>query len=129
MNTIEKTNVTTFSMILSHVIHQHIQSLGMTLNQFYALTGISQPSWSRLSRGQTRFDIEDLKTIEKKVGIPMLAVIETASAVEKKALKEGIQIIEPYTTQKKSDLAELGLMVVAGAVLGFLAVQAIKSKS
>jgi len=55
-------------------------------------------------------------------------VLQTAQQVELKAKREGIKIIEPYTTQNKSDLAEMGLMIVAGAVLGFMALQVIKSK-
>jgi len=117
---------TTFSMIVAHVIGQRIKAMGITFNEFYALTGISQASWSRMARGQTRFDIEDLRLIEEKTQISYIDVLETARAVEAKAESEGIKLIQPYTTQNKTDLAEAGVSIVAGAVLGFLALQVIK---
>jgi len=104
MTTIENSHATTFSMIIAHVIAQRCKVGGMTMNAFYERTGISQASWSRLARGQTRFDIEDLRIIERRVHIPITEVLQT------------------------SDLAEMGLMIVAGAVLGFMALQVIKSK-
>jgi len=128
MTIIDNSPATTFSMIIAHVIAQRCKVEGLTMNAFYERTGISQASWSRLARGQTRFDIEDLRIIEQKIHMPISQVLKTAEEVEAKAKREGIKIIEPYTTQNKSDLAELGLMIVAGAVLGFMALQAIRSK-
>ena len=128
MTTIKNSHATTFSMIIAHVIAQRCKVGGMTMNAFYKRTGISQASWSRLARGQTRFDIEDLRIIERSVHMPISEILQTAEQVEQKAKREGIKIIEPYTTQNKSDLAEVGLMIVAGAVLGFMALQVIKSK-
>ena len=48
--------------------------------------------------------------------------------VEQKAILEGIQVIEPYSTKKKADLSKMGMTVVAGGVLGFLVVRAFKTK-
>lgn len=126
MSTLKTSQATTFSMIVAHVIGERVKAMGMTFNDFYALTGISQASWSRMARGQTRFDIEDLRMIEQRAKIPYMSVLETARIVEKKAQREGIKLIEPYTTQNKSDLADMGVTIVAGAVLGFLALQAIR---
>ena len=93
---------------------------------FHSRTGISQPSWSRLSRGQTRFDVEHLNTIEQTLGISMDRVLASAKRLEAKVKQEGIEIIPPYTTQKKDDLAKLGFNIVAVAVLSFLAVQILR---
>lgn len=128
MTALENSPATTFSMIIAHVIAQRCKVDGLTMNAFYERTGISQASWSRLARGQTRFDIEDLRIIEHRVHMPISQILHTAKEVEEKAKREGIKIIEPYTTQNKADLAEVGLMIVAGAVLGFMALQVIRSK-
>lgn len=125
MNNSKIAQATTFSMIVAHVIGERVKAMGMTFNDFYARTGISQASWSRMARGQTRFDIEDLRLIQQKVGIQYMEVLKTAQIVEAKAQREGIKLIEPYTTKNKSDLADTGFSIVAGAVLGFLALQAI----
>ena len=128
MTTFETAQATTFSMIVAHVIGQKIKAKGMTFKNFYAETGISQASWSRMARGQTRFDIEDLHLIERKTAISFMEVLATARIVEAKAINEGIKVIPPYTTQNKSDLANTGFVIVAGAVLGFLAIQAMKQR-
>ena len=122
----ESQPATTFSMILAHVIAQRCELQGMALADLYEQTGISQPSWSRLSRGQTRFDIEHLRNVELALVFPIEEMLTAARAVEAKARGEGIQLIEPYTTGNKADLAKLGVIIVAGAVLGFMAMQALK---
>lgn len=126
MTDLELKPAATFSMIVAQVVAQNCRDRGIGMADFYSKTGISQPSWSRLSRGQTRFDIEDLKNIEQKFDIAMVDVLAGAKGVEEKAKDEGIKIIQPYTTQKKDDLAKLGLSIVAVAVLGFLAAQILK---
>lgn len=126
MNDTQPRPATTFSMILSHVIAQRCELVGASLAELQDRTGISQPSWSRLSRGQTRFDIEHLRNIEKVLSFPMEDMISAARSVEMKAEDEGIKIIEPFTTGNKSDLAQLGLVIVAGAVLGFMAMKTLK---
>jgi len=128
MTTLKNSPATTFSMILAHVIAQRCKVDGLTMNAFYERTGISQASWSRLARGQTRFDVEDLRIIERHIHMPITQILSTAEEVEMKAKREGIKIIEPYTTKNKSDLADVGLMIVAGAVLGFMALQVLRSK-
>jgi len=95
----------------------------MPLGKFYKETGISQPSWSRLSRGQSRFDIEDLKIIEAKTGFKMEPLLSEAKILEARVQNEGIEIMQPYTTQNKADLAMVGKAVIAVAVLAFLATQ------
>ena len=126
MNDKNLTPVTTFSMLLAYAIGQRCKQSGIPMGDFYAKTGISQPSWSRLSRGQTRFDIEDLKIIEQKTGFTMESVLSSAKVLEAGVKREGIEIVQPYTTQKKSDLAEVGKTVVAVAVLGFIASQLLR---
>ena len=116
----------TYSMLLTQVIATHCRNSGIPMAEFHQRTGISQPSWSRLSRGQTRLDVEDLKTIESELDLPIEKLVEEANQLEQKVTDEGIQIIEPYTTQKKTDLANMGVAIVAGAVLGFLAAQVLK---
>lgn len=123
MNIENFTPIATFSMLLAFVISKRWQKGGQNMNAFYDHTGISQPSWSRLSRGQTRFDVEDLKIIEDKTGFSIESLIGEAKDLEKGVQQEGIEIVEPYTTQRKSDLAKLGKAVVAVAVLGFIASQ------
>jgi len=126
MNDLNLTPVTTFSMLLAYAISQRCRQNGIAMGDFYAKTGISQPSWSRLSRGQTRFDIEDLKTIEQQTGFTMESVLGSAKELEAGVKREGIEIVQPYTTQKKSDLAEVGKTVIAVAVLGFIASQLLR---
>lgn len=126
MNDESLTPVTTFSMLLAYAIGQRCKQNGIPMGDFYAKTGISQPSWSRLSRGQTRFDIEDLRIIEQKTGFSMESVLSSAKALEAGVKREGIEIVQPYTTQKKSDLAQVGKTVVAVAVLGFIASQLLR---
>jgi len=116
----------TFSMLVAQIIAQNCREKGVSMADFYSKTGISQPSWSRLARGQTRFDIEDLNTIEQTLDIKMDHVLAGAKRLKDKAKKEGIKIIQPYTTQNKDDLAKLGVNIVAVAVLSFLAVQILK---
>lgn len=126
MNTPNLTHVATFSMLLAFVVARRWQSQGKPMADFYALTGISQPSWSRLTRGQTRFDIEDLKTVERETGFSMESLIGEAKTLEAGVKNEGIEIVQPYTTQRKTDLEKLGMTVVAVAVLAFIASQVIK---
>lgn len=121
MNKKQQKNAATFSMVIAHIISKKCAENSILSADFYARSGISQPSWSRLCRGQTNFNIEDLLKIEHEFDFDLLQIIQEAKNLEGLLPSRGIEIIPPTTTQTKNNLKELGYVIVAGAVLGFLA--------
>jgi len=97
-------------------------------NEFFDQSGISQATWSRINRGLSHFNIEDLRSAARAAGIDLHLLISDADRIASELPKEDVAVIEPTKlprgtaatpAKKKSGNGAVGALV-AGATLAFL---------
>ena len=113
-----RSEATTFSMIIGQLIADEVQSRGMTMKAFFEETGLSQPTWSRMMRGQSKMVVEDLWSACRFLELNMGELINRADMVAKALPKQDIRILEPQ--------GNLGTIILASAALGFLITRLLK---
>jgi transcriptional regulator with XRE-family HTH domain len=107
----------TFSMIVVQLLLQRLVELGMTQKDFLQASGISQATWSRISRGLSSFSIEDLRGACRAVGLAYSDLIAQAEQVEAGLPQMDVQVVR---TTGPSDAAKFAGTFLAGAALAFL---------
>lgn len=117
---------TTFSMILAHLISERCQADKIPMQTLFSKVNLSQPTWWRITRGQTKFDIETLRLIERNFGYSMEWLIVSAKEIEARAKQQDIEVIQPFAAVSKEQLETAGKVIVAGAIIAFLASQVLK---
>lgn len=90
----------------------------MPLTSLYQKSGVSQATWSRIMRGQTKLGVEDLKNACQVAGTDMPSVIRDAEKIAAELPKEHVEVSEPVGTAKKDNDAVK--IVLASAALAFL---------
>ena len=113
-------------MIIAHLVSERCQIDNISMQTLFLKSGLSQPTWWRITRGQTKFDIETLRLIEKNFGYTIESIISSAKVIEGRAKQQGIEIIQPFASVSKQNLENAGKVIVAGAIIAFLASQALK---
>lgn len=113
--------VATQSMIIAGVLEAMLQRRGRKTSNLFERTSIKRPSWARLCKGQSKFDVEQLYDVSDKFNIRLARVFMLAEKVKNKAIESGIEIIPPIPTTKGKLTKLEGVTVVDVAVLAFLA--------
>lgn len=118
-------NSTTYSMIVAGVLEGLLREDDLGVDVLFKRTNITLPTWSRLSKGQSKLDLEHLYSIEKQLGYKACDVLKIAESVKQKAINDGIRIIPPIPTNSGRLTKKDGVAVVALAVLAYMAVKEI----
>jgi transcriptional regulator with XRE-family HTH domain len=118
INSKQSTDIATFSMILVSLLTHSYQEKKWDQLKFFKETGFSSATWSRLMRGQSHFQIEDLRTACKVLGLKLSELIASAEEAEAKLTQtEGIKVVSKDTTKKDPNILPA---VIAGAALMYL---------
>ncbi|WP_313978406.1 helix-turn-helix domain-containing protein [Iodidimonas nitroreducens] len=96
------------------------QNKGLTLKDFFEKSGISQPTWSRIMRGQSKMSLEDLKNGCDSLELQMSMIIDRAETIAKQLPKEDVKIVNPKDIQADQNNGDLTKFVLASAALAFL---------
>lgn len=108
----------TFSMIVASLIVTARERKEMSLQAFLEAIEMSQSSWSRITRGQSFFTLEELRASCRVLELTMSDVIRDAENASIKLTKhEDIQILDE---RKASNRKAIATAVIAVAALGFL---------
>ena len=126
MNTTGKAQVATISMIAAQILMDRARALGMPATDFYEKSGISQPTWSRIFRGQGRLSLDETKQCAEMVGLGMSDVAVDLERAESVLRLNGVNIVEPVSPHHKDQLYEAGKAVIAVAALAFLLSQVVR---
>jgi len=118
------TSATTYSMIIAGVIENYLKNEGLSQSDLFERTRITQPTWARLCRGQSKLDVEQLFSIQNAFDYKVSDLIGIADDVIKKANIDGIKIIPPISTQNGKLTKTDGVAIVAVAVLAYMALKA-----
>ncbi|MCK0070865.1 helix-turn-helix domain-containing protein [Kordiimonas laminariae] len=118
MNNNNKNEYTTFSMILGQLIMNKCEATGIPLTQLYEQSGVSQATWSRIMRGQTKLGVEDLFNLSKVAGLSLPSLMRDAESISEALPTQNVEVSEPIGTKSKN--GETMKVVLASAALAFL---------
>ena len=113
----------TFSMILTQLLNEELRSKGWKQKDFLGQTGISTASWSRISRGQSSFSMEDLRSACRILNVDNAELIKKAEIVEAELPSMDVEVVSPVGP---SEAAKYAGMFIAAAALAFLISRIIK---
>ena len=112
------TDKATYSMILCSLMSQICEDRGLLQKDFFQKTGIATGTWSRIMRGQAHFQIEDLRSACRELGLTVGQLTTEADKRQKQLIEqEGIEVVSK--DDLKSEGATAGKLI-AGAALLFL---------
>jgi transcriptional regulator with XRE-family HTH domain len=125
MSTFDMTtgNQATFSMILAQLLNDEMRDKNWTQKEFLEQSGISTASWSRISRGQSSFSMEDLRTACHVLGVDSAKLITEAEDVVAGLPDMDVQVVHPVGP---SNAAKYAGVFIAAAALAFLISRIIK---
>ncbi len=96
----------------------------MTQEEFLQQAGMSQSSWSRITRGISFFTLEELRLVCKVLNSSVSEIIHKADEITEKLEKnDDIEILE---TKKAKDNEAVVKTIIAGAALAFLVTRLMK---
>ena len=107
-------------MIVAELLAQGCNARGISAKAFFEGSGISQPTWSRIMRGQTKMSLEDLRSGCEYLGVSMPKLLERAEYIAANLPSEKVDVIEPQGTQHKAESSNVGAVILASAALAFL---------
>ena len=108
----------TYSMIVAQLVNRRREALGLSQADFFARSGLTQSSWSRINRGLSFFTLEELRAACRALDLPMPEVLgEADRAAEDLAKREDVEVLENL---KGSQNKALLPGIIAGAALAFL---------
>ena len=108
---------TTFSMILVQLLNREMRGKKWTQKEFLKQTGISTATWSRISRGQSSFSMEDLRSACRLLNLDCAKIIVEAEKVEAGLPAMDVEVVSPVGP---SEAAKFAGMFIAAAALAFL---------
>ena len=114
----------TISMIVSQLLNQRREETGQTQKAFLRASGLSQATWSRVSRGLSGFSVEDLRGACRALDMDCAELIATAEQVEAGLPQMDVQVVR---TSGPTDAAKFAGTFLAGAALAFLISRILRS--
>ena len=120
MNVKQKSNSTTFSMITCQLLENRCNESGMSRKDFFHQTSLSQPTWSRITRGQSKLTLEDLRDACRVLKLDMGSVVMQANIIaDQLPKKEHVNVVVP-------DGSQVGGAILAMGALAFLVARLLK---
>jgi len=107
----------TFSMILAQLLNEEMRVKNMNQKNFLDLTGISAATWSRITRGQSSFSVEDLRAACRVLDVDHADLIQKADRVVAELPSMDVEVVAPVGP---SGAAKFAGMFIAAAALAFL---------
>lgn len=114
------TQKTTYPAILGQVIEEKRKNLGLGQGDLAKALDISQPSWSRIEKGQSVINAEQLNAVAEALGEQTHVLLE---AVDKrvKLLKEGgVEVVTSKQLKQTKDGPGVGTVLAGAALAGFI---------
>jgi transcriptional regulator with XRE-family HTH domain len=122
MNASKIHDAVTFSMVAAQLLQQECSEKGQSMSEFFQRAGISQPTWSRVMRGQTKLSLEDVRAGCSVLKISMKDLLDEAETVAARLPEQDVQLITPKGTIPKDEDEGpgIGTIILASAALAFV---------
>lgn len=114
-------NETTYPAIVGRILAAHREERQIEQSDIANQIGVSQSTWSRIERGETALTVEALARAAKVLGVSSSSVLDDADRA-----KEGLaQMDVKVLMDRPRSGGETALLLLSGAVLGFLIAKAL----
>lgn len=113
----------TFSMILAQLLNEEMRVKGWKQKDFLDRTGISTATWSRITRGQSGFSVEDLRAACRVLDVDNADLVRKADKVVAGLPSMDVEVVAPVGP---SEAAKFTGMFIAAAALAFLISRIVK---
>ena len=115
--------VTTWPAIVGRVLAELRKESGLNQGDVADAVGVGQAAWSKIERGDSALTIEQLYAAARRLELDASDVLRYAELVRREAEVQGVEV--ELARHKPRDALAAGLVLVAGATLGVLVVEAI----
>ena len=113
----------TYSMILAQLLNEELRTKGLMQKDFLHRTEISTATWSRITRGQSSFSVEDLRSACHALNVDNAKLIMDADKVVAELPDMDVEVVAPVGP---SGAAKFAGMFIAAAALAFLISRIVK---
>jgi len=109
-------NRTTYGAVVGRILANRREYLGLEQMDIAKKLGISQPSWSRIERGETALTLEALARVAMALGMTSTQILDEAESAKTGLDEMGIEVLLERP-RKGEDMA---IAILGGAMLAFL---------
>ncbi len=110
---------TTYAAVLGRVLAHRREQSGLEQRDLAAALGLGQSAWSRIERGDSVINVEQLRTAAKTLGLPSSSLLQEADEAADALAARDVQVQTSKSVKSDSNaialisLAALTVLVVA----------------
>ena len=114
--------VTTYPAIVGRVLAELRKEQGLNQEALATSVGVGQAAWSKIERGDSALTVEQLLAASERLDLNASEVLRYADLARREAEGQGVEVgVERHSAR---DALGAGLVLIAGATLGVLVVDA-----
>lgn len=114
------TQKTTYSAVLGQVIEDKRKKINLSQGDLAKALGISQPSWSRIEKGQAVMNAEQLNVVADALGEETHTLMAEVDKRIKLLKSGGVEIVTSKQLKQSQDGPGVGTVLAGAALTGFL---------
>jgi transcriptional regulator with XRE-family HTH domain len=118
--------VTTWPALVGRVLAELRKERGLTQEDIAAAVGVGQAAWSKIERGDSALTVEQLFAASQRMELAASEVLRIADLARRDAEEKGVEV--ELARHKGRDALGAGLVLIAGAALGVLVLEAMKTR-
>lgn len=111
------TPATTFPAIIGRLLAVQRDRLNLDQATVAAAVGVTQPTWSRIERGESAISVDQLRRACNRLGLVPGQLLNQADSAKAQLERQGISVVESADDTDKA-LAFLGLAALAALIVG-----------
>jgi len=117
---VSATQKTTYSAVLGQVIEDKRKKINLSQGDLAKALGISQPSWSRIEKGQAVMNAEQLNVVADALGEETHTLMAEVDKRIKLLKSGGVEIVTSKQLKQSQDGPGVGTVLAGAALTGFL---------
>jgi len=117
---VSATQKTTYPAILGQVIEQKRKEMKLGQSDLAKAMGISQPSWSRIEKGQSVINAEQLNSVAEVFGEEPHTLLSRVDERVNLLKNGGVDVVSSKDIKPSQDGPGVGTVLVGAALAGFL---------
>lgn len=109
---------TTFPAIIGRLLVAQRERLGLDQSDIAEAVGVTQPTWSRIERGESAISVDQLRRACNRLGVVPGQLLNQADNAKVQLERQGISVVESADDTAEKALAFLGLAALAALIVG-----------
>lgn len=119
-NDVTATHKTTYPAILGQVIEEKRKKLGLGQGDLARALGISQPSWSRIEKGLSIINAEQLNIVAKTLQEEPHTLLADVDQSQRLLSESGVDVMQTKDVKQPKQESALGPILFGAALAGFI---------